>query len=80
MGQSDIPGARSPSRRAGRFLISLHVRRPTGGAVRTEGFLAQVLQRRRNHQTFSMRTVAQERRPDLLMRFRIDRTPTLPRR
>jgi thioredoxin-like negative regulator of GroEL len=48
-----------------------------GRCRRTEGFLAQVLQRRRNHATFSMRTVAEERRPDLLERFRIDKTPTL---
>ena len=48
-----------------------------GRCRRTEGFLAQVLQRRHNHDTFSMRTVAQERRPDLLERFRIDKTPTL---
>jgi thioredoxin-like negative regulator of GroEL len=48
-----------------------------GRCRRAEGFLAQVLQRRRNHDTFSMRTVAQERRPDLLDRFRIDKTPTL---
>jgi thioredoxin-like negative regulator of GroEL len=44
---------------------------------RTEGLLAQVLQRRHKHETFSMQTVAQERRPDLLERFRVDKTPTL---
>jgi thioredoxin-like negative regulator of GroEL len=48
-----------------------------GRCRRAEGFLAQVLQRRHNHETFSMRTVAQERRPDLLDRFRVDKTPTL---
>jgi hypothetical protein len=48
-----------------------------GRCRRAEGFLAQVLQRRRNHETFSMRTIAQEERPDLLDRFRIDKTPTL---
>jgi hypothetical protein len=36
-----------------------------------------VLQRRRNHETFSVRYVAQEERPDLLSRFRIEQTPTL---
>jgi hypothetical protein len=44
---------------------------------RAEGFLAQVLQRRRNHDTFAIRYVAQEERPDLLERFRVDQTPTL---
>lgn len=47
-----------------------------GKCRRAEGFLAQVLQRRRNHETFSVRFVAQEERPDLLKRFRIDVTPT----
>jgi Thioredoxin len=44
---------------------------------RAEGFLAQVLQRRHNHDTFAIRFVAQEERPDLLERFRVDKTPTL---
>ena len=44
---------------------------------RAEGFLAQVLQRRHNHDTFTIRYVAKEQRPDLLERFRIDKTPTL---
>jgi len=48
-----------------------------GPSRRTEGHLAQVLQRRRNHATFSIRKVTSETRPDLLDRFRIDRTPTL---
>lgn len=48
-----------------------------GKCRRTEGFLAQVLQRRRNHETFSVRFVAQEERPDLLERFGIEVTPTL---
>ena len=48
-----------------------------GKCRRAEGFLAQVLQRRRNHDTFSVRFVAQESRPDLLARFRIEVTPTL---
>lgn len=44
---------------------------------RAEGFLAQVLQRRHNHQTFHIRYVAREERPDLHERFRILETPTL---
>ena len=44
---------------------------------RAEGFLAQVLQRRHNHDTFQVRRVAQEARPDLHERFRIAVTPTL---
>jgi thioredoxin-like negative regulator of GroEL len=48
-----------------------------GKSRRAEGFLAQVLQRRRNHETFTVRYVAREERPDLLERFRIDTTPTI---
>jgi thioredoxin-like negative regulator of GroEL len=48
-----------------------------GRSRRAEGFLAQVLQRRRNHETFAVRYVAQEERPDLLERFRIEQTPTI---
>jgi hypothetical protein len=48
-----------------------------GRSRRAEGFLAQVLQRRRNHETFTVRFVAREERPDLLDRFRIEATPTL---
>jgi len=51
---------------------------PTNGRCRrAEGFLAQVLQRRHNHDTFALRIVEDETRPDLLDRFRVDRTPTL---
>jgi thioredoxin-like negative regulator of GroEL len=48
-----------------------------GKCRRAEGYLAQVLQRRRNHETFRVRMIAREERPDLLERFRIDSTPTL---
>jgi thioredoxin-like negative regulator of GroEL len=48
-----------------------------GQCRRAEGYLAQVLQRRRNHATFKVRKIAQEERPDLLERFRVDTTPTL---
>lgn len=48
-----------------------------GRSRRAEGFLAQVLQRRRNHETFTVRYVAREERPDLLDRFRIEQTPTI---
>jgi thioredoxin-like negative regulator of GroEL len=48
-----------------------------GHSRRVEGYLAQVLQRRRNHETFSVRYVANEERPDLLERFRVEETPTL---
>ena len=49
----------------------------SGQCRRTEGFLAQVLQRRRNHETFKLYRVAQEERPDLVERFGIETLPTL---
>jgi thioredoxin-like negative regulator of GroEL len=48
-----------------------------GNCRRVEGFLAQVLQRRRNHETFDVLHVAEEERPDLLERFAVDEVPTL---
>jgi thioredoxin-like negative regulator of GroEL len=49
----------------------------SGRCRRVEGYIAQVLQRRRNHDTFKYYPVAQELRPDLLERFDIKLTPTL---
>jgi thioredoxin-like negative regulator of GroEL len=60
-----------------RPLLLFFTANTNGVCRKAEGFLAQVLQRRRNHDTFSMRFIAQEERPDLLERFRIARTPTI---
>ena len=49
----------------------------SGHCRRVEGFLAQVLQRRHNHGTFDVVKVAEEERPDLLERFRIETVPPL---
>lgn len=49
----------------------------SGACRRTEGFLAQVLQHRRNHGTFKLYRVAREERPDLFERFGVDKAPTL---
>jgi thioredoxin-like negative regulator of GroEL len=49
----------------------------SGQCRRVEGFLAQVLQRRRNHGTFRVVQVAEEERPDLLKRFKVAAVPTL---
>jgi thioredoxin-like negative regulator of GroEL len=49
----------------------------SGTCRRAEGFLAQVLQRRRNHGTFRLYRVAQEERPDLVEQFGITTMPTL---
>jgi thioredoxin-like negative regulator of GroEL len=49
----------------------------SGQCRRTEGYLAQVLQRRRNHGTFRVVTVRADERPDLVERFGIAELPTL---
>jgi thioredoxin-like negative regulator of GroEL len=57
-------------------LVFVHSR-SSGRCRRVEGYLAQVLQRRRNHDTFKVLHVAEEDRPDLLERFAVDEVPTL---
>jgi thioredoxin-like negative regulator of GroEL len=49
----------------------------SGSCRRTEGFLAQVLQRRRNHGTFKLYRVDEKERPDLVERFAVGTMPTL---
>jgi thioredoxin-like negative regulator of GroEL len=49
----------------------------SGACRRSEGFLAQVLQRRRNHETFRLYRVDRENRPDLVAQFGISTLPTL---
>lgn len=49
----------------------------SGRCRRCEGYLAQVLQRRRNHDTFRIYRVDVESRPDLAERFGITDVPTI---
>ena len=49
----------------------------SGQCRRVEGFLAQVLQRRRNHSTFRVLFVDEGEHPDLVERFGVDGFPTL---
>jgi len=49
----------------------------SGRCRRVEGYLAQVLQRRRNHGTFRLYRVDENERPDLAERFGVDEVPTL---
>ena len=49
----------------------------SGRCRRVEGFVAQVLQRRRNHETFELVRVSVDARPDLAERFRVNTVPTL---
>jgi thioredoxin-like negative regulator of GroEL len=49
----------------------------SGRCRRVEGFIAQVLQRRRNHDTFELVRVPVDKRPDLAEKFGIDEVPTI---
>ena len=49
----------------------------SGHCRRVEGFLAQVLQRRRNHETFKLYRVDEVQRHDLIERFGVTEIPTL---
>lgn len=65
------------STRPGRPRLVFFYSRSSGACRRAEGFLAQVLQRRRNHETFELERVEEGERPDLHDRFGIDLLPTL---
>jgi hypothetical protein len=49
----------------------------SGRCRRVEGFIAQVLQRRRNHATFDLVRVSVDLRPDLAEKFHIEQVPTI---
>jgi thioredoxin-like negative regulator of GroEL len=49
----------------------------SGRCRRVEGFLAQVLQRRSNHDTFEILRVDADKQAELAERFRITAVPTL---
>ncbi len=57
-------------------LVLFHSPR-SGACRRLEAYIAQVLQRRRNHDTFRLVKVDADAQPELTTRFRIDRLPTV---
>lgn len=71
------PAKPAPVPKTAKPVLVMFRSRRSGRCERVAGFLAQVLQRRRNHTTFSVRHVEQEERPDLFERFGIDTVPTL---
>ena len=48
-----------------------------GQSRKVESFLAQILQRRRNHDTFRLVRVCAEDHPELVARLRIEQLPTI---
>lgn len=71
------PVRAEPHQRTARPLLVFVHSEVSGRCRRAEGYLAQVLQRRRNHETFQLRRVSVEARPDLVERFRVGSLPTL---
>jgi hypothetical protein len=57
-------------------LVFFHSRQ-SGRSRRVEGFLAQVLQRRRNFESFDVLHVDAVEWPELLERLQVDRLPAL---
>lgn len=57
-------------------LLFFHSR-TSGDSRRVERLLAQVLQRRRNHDTFVLRRIDTGERPDVAERFRVNGKPVL---
>ena len=57
-------------------LVVFHSPR-SGRCRRVEGFIAQVLQHRSNHDTFDVVRVSVEKRPDLAEKFCVETVPTL---
>ena len=57
-------------------LVFFHSPR-SGRCRRAEGWIAQVLQHRHNHETFELVRVSVDDRPDLARRFGITEVPTL---
>jgi thioredoxin-like negative regulator of GroEL len=67
----------SPPPRPSRPRLVFFYAEACGRCRRVEGFIAQVLQRRANHETFVLHRVEVEERADLHLRFGIDVVPTL---
>lgn len=58
------------------ILLFFHSR-TSGHCRRVEGFLAQVLQRGRNHSAFTLHRIDQDLRPDLFVKFGVEEPPVL---
>ena len=76
MATVETPVAR-PRERATKPRLIFFTSALSGQCRRVEGFLAQVLQRRRNHGTFRVLVVDEDERPDLVSRFGVTGLPTL---
>jgi hypothetical protein len=69
--------AAAPAQSEARPQLLFFYRQNSGPSRRVEGFLAQVLQRRKNHETFRLLRVDYEERPDLARRCGVEEPPAL---
>lgn len=69
--------AAQPSESAARPKLGFFYSPRSGRCRRVEGWIAQVLQHRRNHDTFEVVRVSVDERPDLAKRFGVEAVPTL---
>jgi thioredoxin-like negative regulator of GroEL len=67
----------TPKELAGKPSLLFFHSAASGRCRRVEGFIAQVLQRRSNHQTFTILHIDADQQTDLVERFRIETIPTL---
>jgi thioredoxin-like negative regulator of GroEL len=74
---SSVPHAQPITRPEERPRLVFFYSPLSGRCRRVEGFIAQVLQRRRNHDTFDLVRVSIDRRPDLAAKFRVETVPTI---
>jgi thioredoxin-like negative regulator of GroEL len=74
---SSLPQTQSDARPEERPRLVFFYSPLSGRCRRVEGFIAQVLQRRRNHDTFDLVRVSIDRRPDLAEKFRVEQVPTI---
>jgi thioredoxin-like negative regulator of GroEL len=74
---SASPHAAAPAPVAERPRLVFFYSPVSGRCRRAEGFLAQVLQRRHNHETFTLHRVSVDQRQDLAERFKVDEVPTI---
>ena len=71
-----VPGDRAATSEDAPLLL-LFASKQSGQARRVEGYVAHVLQRRHNHDSFRFRIVEREDRPDLFDRLAVTEVPTL---
>jgi thioredoxin family protein len=70
-------GDATPSGADTRPILLLFGSPQSGASRRVQGFLAQVLQRRRNHETFRVREVDVTASPALAERFAVEAVPSI---